>query len=83
MKSSRIQLALQLAAVAALAALALMMWGVLDSRPIALVVAMSVGQALGTASFAVFLVVVFIDLWKANVFSAVARRFSDKPDRDA
>lgn len=82
MKSARIQLALRLAALSALAALSLMVWGVLDARPIALVVAMSVGQALGTASFAVFLAVVLIDLWKADVFSGVARRFSDKPKRD-
>lgn len=81
MKSERIHLALRWAAIAALAALGLMVWGVLDSQPIALVIAMSVGQALGTASFMVFLAVVFVDLWRANIFSSVARRFSDKPSQ--
>lgn len=83
MKSERIALALRWAAIAALMALGLMVWGVLDSQPIALVIAMSVGQALGTASFVVFLGVVFVDLWSANVFSGLTRRFSDKPARDS
>ena len=82
MKSARILKALRLAAIAALLALALMVWGVLDPHPISLVIAMSVGQALGTTSFLVFLAVVCIDLWRANVFSSVARRFSDKPVRE-
>jgi hypothetical protein len=81
MKSARITWALRLAAVSALLALVLMVWGVLDPHPISLVIAMSVGQALGTASFVVFLGVVFADLWTANVFSNVVRRFSDKPAR--
>jgi hypothetical protein len=65
--------ALRLAAISALLALCLMVWGVLDPRPISLVVAMTVGQALGTLSFAVFCAVVFLDLRKAGVFSSAAR----------
>ena len=48
----------------ALAAIGLMTWSLLDPRPIPVVVAMSVGQALGTASLVAFLVVVSVDLRK-------------------
>jgi hypothetical protein len=65
--------ALRLAAVSALLALCLMVWGVIDPRPISLVVAMTVGQGLGTLSFAVFCAVVCLDLRKAGVFSGSAR----------
>lgn len=74
--------ALRLAAVCVLVALALMVWGVLDPRPIALVIAMSVGQALGTLSFALYVLVVLADLWHARVFSGVTRRFSSAPPED-
>ena len=79
MTQARLLQALRISAVAALLALALMIWGVLDPHPISLVIAMSVGQMLGTASFVVFLAVVFFDLRSANVFGNVVRRFSDKP----
>jgi hypothetical protein len=77
MTHARMLLALRAAAVAALLALALMVWGILDPHPISLVIAMSVGQALGTASFLVFLGVVVVDLRRANVFS----RWSMRPSR--
>jgi hypothetical protein len=48
--------------VLALAALALMVWSLLDPRPVPVIVAMSVGQVLGTLSFLAFLVVVATDL---------------------
>jgi hypothetical protein len=71
---------LRLAAVGTLLALALMVWGVVDTRPISLVIAMSVGQALGTLSFAVFCFVVSLDLRGAHIFSGTARRSgSDTP----
>ena len=38
-----------------LAALSLMVWSVLDPRPVPVFLAMSVGQAIGTASLAMFL----------------------------
>lgn len=38
-----------------LAALALMVWSVLDPRPVPVFLAMSIGQAIGTASLALFL----------------------------
>jgi hypothetical protein len=71
--------ALRWAAAAELVALGLMVWGVLDTRPIALVVAMTVGQALGTAAFGVFCLVVFNDLRRARVFADIATRLSSKP----
>lgn len=71
---------LRVSAVCALLALALMVWGVLDPAPIALVVAMSVGQGLGTLSFALYALVVIIDLRHARVFGNVKLRFSRKSD---
>ncbi len=57
--SSRI---LAVACVCALVALAMMIWSLFDPRPLPVVAAMSVGQALGTLSFAAFLYVVAMDL---------------------
>jgi len=57
---------LRLAAFLALAGLALMVWSLLDPRPIPIMAAMSVGQGLGTLSFVIFLVVVVQDAWRAN-----------------
>jgi hypothetical protein len=49
-----------------LAALALMSWQLFDPRPAQVIVAMSVGQILGTASFLAFLHVVWRDLRAAR-----------------
>jgi hypothetical protein len=46
----------------ALGALGLVVWSIVDPRPLPVVVAMSAGQALGTLSFAAFLAVVLADL---------------------
>ena len=54
------------ACVCALAALALMTWQVFDPGPLQVIVAMSVGQVLGTASFLAFLYVVLRDLGAAR-----------------
>jgi hypothetical protein len=70
---------LRVAAVVALTALGLMVWGVFDPHPISLVIAMSVGQALGTASFAVFCFVVYLDLRRARVFTRLSERLSTMP----
>lgn len=75
--------ALRWAALSGLLSLALMVWGVLDPQPIALVIAMSAGQALGTLAFAVFVLVVLDDLRRARVFSRrPPARPSDAPDSD-
>lgn len=57
---------LQIAAILALVGLALVVWSLLDPRPIPIMAAMSVGQAIGTLSFVIFLVVVLQDAWRAN-----------------
>ena len=49
-----------------IAALALIVWSLLDPRPIPVILAMSVAQGLGTLSFAAFLVVVVRDLRTAQ-----------------
>jgi hypothetical protein len=57
---------LRFAAILALVGLALIVWSLLDPRPIPIMVAMSVAQGLGTLSFAIFLAVVLQDAWRAN-----------------
>jgi hypothetical protein len=48
--------------VLALVALALMGWSVLVPRPVPVIVAMSVGQGIGTLSLVLYLVVVGLDV---------------------
>jgi hypothetical protein len=62
MISQRQIVALRLAAALALIALGLMVWSLLQPRPIPVIVAMSVGQLLGTLSFGTFLYVLVADL---------------------
>lgn len=57
-RSSRL---LHVACVLALFALALMVWSLLDPRPMPVILAMSVGQGLGTASLGAFVLVVLAD----------------------
>ncbi|MGH7330132.1 MAG: hypothetical protein ACREJX_17440 [Polyangiaceae bacterium] len=45
-----------------LLSLALMAWSVLDPRPMPVILAMSVGQVIGTISFGTFLIIVIGDL---------------------
>jgi hypothetical protein len=75
--------ALRWAALSGIASLALMVWGVLDPRPIALVIAMSVGQALGTVAFLVFCLLDLTDLRNARVFSRISARTSGAPPPDS
>lgn len=65
-RSSRI---LRIACFSALGALGLMVWSLLDPRPVPVVVAMSLGQVLGTLSLAAFLGVVIADLAASTVNS--------------
>lgn len=58
-RSSHERLA-RVAAILTLVALALMVWSVLDPRPLSTVAAMTVGQVIGTTSLVLFLVVVFV-----------------------
>jgi hypothetical protein len=52
---------LVIACLCALAALALMTWQLFDPRVVPVIVAMSVGQVLGTASFVAYAYVVIAD----------------------
>jgi len=57
---------LRLASVLALLGLALMVWSVLDPTPLPVLVALMVGQVIGTASFVIYLVVVAKDVGLAR-----------------
>jgi peptidoglycan/LPS O-acetylase OafA/YrhL len=57
---------LQFSCALALVALALIVWSLLDPRPIPVILAMSLAQALGTISFAAFLWIVVRDLRAAQ-----------------
>ena len=54
------------ACVFGLIGLALMSWSLFDQGWIPVMAAMSVGQGIGTLSFVLFLVIVFIDLRRAD-----------------
>jgi hypothetical protein len=66
MKMPTPEAVIRISCVLALAALALIVWSLVDPRPIPVVLAMSVGQVLGTLSFAAFLLVVARDLRAAQ-----------------
>jgi hypothetical protein len=57
---------LRVACALALVALALIVWSLLDPRPIPVILAMSLAQGLGTFSFAAFLWIVVRDLRDAQ-----------------
>jgi hypothetical protein len=53
---------LRVAAVLTLVALVLMVWSLLDPRLVPIIIGMSLAQVLGTIAFAIYGVVVFLDL---------------------
>ncbi|MGZ3419654.1 MAG: hypothetical protein ACXVEE_17395, partial [Polyangiales bacterium] len=53
---------LRWASVFALIGLALMVWGLLDPHAMPVLVGLTIGQAIGTVSFGLFLIVVAADL---------------------
>jgi peptidoglycan/LPS O-acetylase OafA/YrhL len=61
MNPQRARRFLVVSCVCALVALGLMTWQLFDPRVLPIIVAMSAGQALGTASFAIYLYVVVAD----------------------
>jgi hypothetical protein len=72
------------ACVSSLAALALIVWSLLDPSPLAVIAAMSAGQALGTASLGLFVVAILVDLRRAHVLdsageAALARAAGEIP----
>jgi hypothetical protein len=61
------------ASVLALAALALMSWSLFDPRPIPVVLAMSLGQLLGTLSLGAFVVVIVADIRAGRLIAAAEK----------
>ena len=74
----RQRLLLSGACAMALVALALIVWSIVDPRPMPVVIAMSVAQGLGTLSFVVYLFVVIMDLVGARVLGR-DERGEEKP----
>jgi hypothetical protein len=58
---------IRVSAVLALVAIALMAWGLLGSGVVAIMVAMTVGQGLGTLSLLLYLVVLVRDLRRSRL----------------
>lgn len=73
---------LRIAAIAALVALALIVWPLFDPSPIVVVLAMSLGQMIGTLSFVSFLVVVFFDMRRAGLLRGFRRVSRAPPPQD-
>jgi hypothetical protein len=65
--AKRTEIALRIAAVMALVGLAFMVWAVLVPTPMPVVLAMSVGQGLGTLSLLIFGAVVLSDLRRRRI----------------
>ena len=61
-RSSQVPHLLRIAAGMSLVALALMMWSLVDPTPAPVLIALSLGQVIGTVSFAIYLSIVVLDL---------------------
>ncbi len=57
---------LRVSAVLTLVGLALMVWSIVQPTPLPVMLAMTVGQGLGTAAFGIFGVIVFRDLTRTR-----------------
>ena len=62
MKPTKVAWVLRSSCVLALAALGLMVWSLVDPRPVPVIAAMSIGQVVGTLSLGSFLYVLVDDL---------------------
>jgi hypothetical protein len=58
---------LSIACVMALVGLALIVWSIVDPRPVPVVISMSIAQGVGTLSLLIYLFVVIADLHRARV----------------
>lgn len=65
-KPSRSERAIRFACFLALLALVMLVWSLFDPGPLTVVVATSIGQAIGTLSFMIYLLVVLVDLWRGR-----------------
>jgi hypothetical protein len=79
MSPRREKLFLSIACVMALVALAMIVWSIVDPRPIPVVAAMSVAQGLGTLSLLIYLFVVLADLRRARVLGREDRKDEGGP----
>lgn len=70
--------ALNIACGFALLGLALIVWSILDPRPVPVMAAMMVGQGFGTGAFVLYLVVVLNDLRRKKVLEVPG--IEDKPE---
>jgi hypothetical protein len=59
-----------------------MSWSLFDQGWVPVMMAMSVGQGIGTLSFALFLVIVIIDLRQADFRPSIPPREPKTPDVD-
>ena len=78
-KRSTIERHTRAACIATLVALALIVWSIVQPTPIPVIVAMSVGQAVGTLSLAFYVAAIFLDLRRARVLSREASPRSLRP----
>ena len=53
---------LQISAVLTIVGLLLMVWSLVQPTPLPVMLAMSVGQAIGTSAFALYLIAIVVDL---------------------
>jgi hypothetical protein len=67
MKGNRIERLIRLSCIIALSALPLMLWSLVSPRPIPIIVAMSIGQVLGTLSLGLYVLAILLDLRAARV----------------
>jgi hypothetical protein len=63
-----------------LVGLALIVWSVVDPRPVPVMLAMSVAQGIGTLAFLLYLTVVLLDLRRARVLGDDAAPPSSTPE---
>lgn len=61
------------AALLTFPSLALMAWSVISPRPIPVVLAMTLGQVIGTAALALYVVAIILDLCRARVLGRPRR----------
>ncbi len=71
---------LRVASVLSLLALALMMWSLFDPRPPPVLIALSLGQVIGTGSFAIYLAIVIWDLRRNRRGGATAEERTSLSD---
>jgi small-conductance mechanosensitive channel len=81
MAPARAMRLLRAASMLAIVALGMMMWSLVDPSPAPVLLALSIGQVLGTLSFVTFLAVVGWDVyreWRANKLKPEA----DEPEAE-